>query len=105
VKAYAVARRTREIGIRMALGAQPGMVLRLIMGESAIMLCTGLALGLFLAAAAGKILSGILFEIGAFDPPAFASALIVLAAATLFATWLPARRATRINPMVALRTE
>jgi ABC-type antimicrobial peptide transport system permease subunit len=105
VKAYSVARRTREIGIRMALGAQPGMVLRMIMGEGSIMLLTGLALGLLLAAAAGKILSGILFGVGAFDPPAFASALIVLAGAALFATWLPARRATRINPMVALRTE
>jgi putative ABC transport system permease protein len=105
VKAYSVARRTREIGIRMALGAQPAMVLRLIMGEGALMLLSGLALGLLLAAATGKILSGILFEVGAFDPPAFATALIVLAAATLFATWLPARRATRINPMVALRTE
>jgi predicted permease len=105
VKAYSVARRTREIGIRMALGAQRGMVLRLIMGEGSVMLLTGLALGLLLAAATGKILSGILFEVGAFDPPAFASAFIVLAAATLLATWLPARRATRINPMVALRTE
>jgi putative ABC transport system permease protein len=69
------------------------------------MLLSGLALGLLLAAATGKILSGILFEVGALDPPAFASAFVVLAAATLLATWLPARRATRINPMVALRTE
>jgi len=105
VKAYSVARRTREIGIRMALGAQPGMVLRLIMREGSVMLLSGLALGLVLAAATGKILSGILFEVGAFDPPAFASAFTVLAAATLLATWLPAKRATRINPMVALRTE
>src|SRR5947208_4794652 len=104
-KAYSVARRTRGIGIRMALGAQPGMVLRLIMREGSVMLLSGLALGLVLAAATGKILSGILFEVGAFDPPAFASAFTVLAAATLLATWLPARRATRINPMVALRTE
>jgi hypothetical protein len=105
VKTYSVARRTREIGIRMALGAQPGMVLRMIMREGSVMLFAGLALGLLLAAATGKILSGILFEVGAFDPPSFAGALTVLAAATLLATWLPARRATRINPMVALRTE
>jgi putative ABC transport system permease protein len=105
VKAYSVAGRTREIGIRMALGAQPRMVFRLIMREGSIMLFAGLALGLLLAAATGKILSGILFEVGAFDPPAFASAFTVLAAATLLATWLPARRATRINPMIALRTE
>jgi len=80
-------------------------VLRLIMREGSVMLLSGLALGLLLAAATGKILSGILFEVGAFDPPAFASAFTVLAGATLLATWLPARRATRINPMVALRTE
>jgi len=105
VKAYSVARRTREIGIRMALGAEPGMVLRMIMREGSIMLLSGLALGLLLSAATGKILSGILFEIGAFDPVAFVSALTLLTVAALFATWLPARRATRINPMVALRTE
>jgi putative ABC transport system permease protein len=69
------------------------------------MLLTGLGLGLLLSAATGKILSGILFEIGAFDPVAFVSALTLLTTAALFATWLPARRATRINPMVALRTE
>jgi ABC-type antimicrobial peptide transport system permease subunit len=105
VKAYSVARRTREIGIRMALGAQPGMVLRMIMREGAIMLCTGIALGLLLAAATGKILSGILYEVGALDPVAFTAAPILLAAAALVATWLPARRATHINPMVALRAE
>jgi putative ABC transport system permease protein len=105
VMSYTVAQHTREIGIRMALGAQRGMVLRLIMREGSVMLLCGLALGLLLAAATGKILSGILFEVGAFDPPAFASAFVVLAAATLLATWLPARHATRINPMVALRTE
>jgi putative ABC transport system permease protein len=105
VMAYNTTQRRHEIGIRMALGAQPGMVFRLIMREGSIMLFAGLALGLLLAAATGKILSGILFEVGAFDPPAFASAFTVLAAATLLATWLPARRATRINPMIALRTE
>src|SRR5438094_1941437 len=83
VKAYSVARRTREIGIRMALGAKPTAVLRLIMGEGLIMPISGIAIGLLLAAATGKILSGILFEVGAFDPPAFASAFVVLAAATL----------------------
>ena len=89
----------------MALGAQRGAVLRLIMREGSVMLGAGIALGLLLAAATGKILSGILYEVGAFDPPAFASAFIILSAATLFATWFPARRATRINPMIALRTE
>ena len=105
VKAYSVARRTREIGIRMALGAQPGMVLRMIMREGSIMLFSGIVIGLLLAAATGKILNGMLYEVGALDPVAFTFAPLVLAIAALFATWLPARRATRISPMAALRTE
>jgi predicted permease len=105
VKAYSVARRTREIGIRMALGAQPGMVLRMIMREGSIMLFSGVAFGLLLAAATGKVLSGMLYEVGALDPIAFTVAPTLLAAAALVATWLPARRATRISPMAALRTE
>jgi predicted permease len=105
VKAYSVARRTREIGIRMALGAQPAAILRLIMGEGSIMLLSGIALGLLLAAATGKILSGILYEVGALDPVAFTIAPLLLAAAALVATWLPARRAARVNPVEALRYE
>lgn len=105
VKAYSVARRTREIGIRMALGAQPGAVLRMIMGEGSIMLLSGIVLGLLLAAGTGKILSGMLYEVGALDPIAFTIAPLTLAIAALFATWLPARRATRISPMAALRME
>jgi putative ABC transport system permease protein len=103
VKAYSVARRTREIGIRMALGAKPTAVLRLIMGEGLIMLLSGIALGLLLAAATGKILSGILYEVGALDPIAFTVAPLLLAIAALVATWLPARRAARLNPVEALR--
>ena len=105
VKAYSVARRTREIGIRMALGAKPTAVLRLIMGEGLIMLLSGIALGLLLAAATGKILSGILYEVGAFDPIAFTAAPTLLAIAALVATWLPARRAAALNPVEALRYE
>src|SRR6266516_3287506 len=105
VKAYSVARRTREIGIRMALGAGPAAVLRLIMGESAIMLLSGIALGFVLAAATGKILSGILYEVGALDPIAFTAAPLLLAIAALVATWLPARRAAALNPVEALRYE
>jgi ABC-type antimicrobial peptide transport system permease subunit len=105
VKAYSVARRTREIGIRMALGAQPGMVLRLILREGSVMLLSGIALGLLLAAAAGKILSGILYQVSALDPIAFTAAPMLLAAAALVATWLPARRAAALNPVEALRYE
>ena len=105
VKAYSVARRTREIGIRMALGAQAGAVLRMIMGEGLIMLASGLALGLLLAAATARILNGILYEVSALDPIAFTVAPLLLAVAALIATWLPARRATQVNPIQALRTE
>ena len=105
VKAYSVARRTREIGIRMALGAQRGTVQWMILREGAVMLASGVLLGVLLAAATGKLISGMLYDVGALDPLAFTIAPLVLAAAALLATWLPARRATRISPMAALRTE
>ncbi len=105
VKAYSVARRTREIGIRMALGAQRATVQWMILREGFVILGSGLALGLLLAAGTGKLLSGILYEVGAFDPLAFTLAPLLLALAAMLATWLPARRATRISPMVALRAE
>ena len=105
VKAYSVARRTREIGIRMALGARRETVQWMILREGAVMLASGVALGLLLAAGTGKLISGMLYNVGALDPLAFTIAPVVLAAAALLATWLPARRATRISPMAALRTE
>jgi predicted permease len=105
VKAYSVARRTREIGIRMALGAQPQGVQWMIIREGMVMLAGGVAIGLLLAAATGKLLAGMLYQVGALDPIAFSTAPVLLAAATLIATWLPARRATRVSPMTALRTE
>ena len=105
VKAYSVARRTREIGIRMALGARRETVQWMILREGSVMLAAGVVAGLLLAGATGQLLSGILYEVGAFDPLAFTIAPLVLATAALLATWLPARRATRISPMAALRTE
>ncbi len=105
IKAYAVARRTREIGIRMALGAEGKTVQWMILREGFTMVAAGLAIGLLLAFGTGKIVSSILFEVSARDPFAFTIAPVVLALAALLATWLPARRATRISPMAALRTE
>jgi predicted permease len=105
VKAYSVARRTREIGIRMALGAQGKTVQWMILREGIAMVAAGLALGLLLAFGTGKIVSSILFDVSSADPFAFTLAPAVLAIAALVATWLPARRATKISPMAALRTE
>jgi predicted permease len=105
VKAYSVARRTREIGIRMALGAQGKTVQWMILREGFAMVAAGLALGLLLAFATGKIVSSILFQVSSLDPFAFTFAPALLAIAALLAIWLPARRATRISPMAALRTE
>jgi len=105
VKAYSVARRTREIGIRMALGAQRQTVQWMILREGFVMLGSGIVIGLLLAVATGKLVSSMLYQVGALDPVAFTLAPLVLAAAATLATWLPARRATRITPMAALRTE
>jgi predicted permease len=105
VKAYSVARRTREIGIRMALGAEGKTVQWMILREGFAMVAAGLAIGLLLAFGTGKIVSSILFEVSSTDPFAFTIAPAVLMIAALLATWLPARRATKISPMAALRTE
>jgi predicted permease len=105
VKAYAVARRTREIGIRMALGAEPSAVLWMILREGVLMLASGLVLGLLLAFGTGRIVSSLLYQVGALDPVAFTIAPLILAAAALLACYLPARRATRISPLTALRSE
>jgi len=105
VKAYAVARRTREIGIRMALGAEPSAVLWMILREAAFMLTSGIVIGLLLAIGTGKLVSNMLYEVGALDPVAFTVAPLVLAAAALLACYIPARRATQISPITALRTE
>ncbi|MGI8431312.1 MAG: FtsX-like permease family protein, partial [Chthoniobacterales bacterium] len=105
VKAYAVARRRREIGIRMALGAQPGAVQWMFIREALVMLASGIAVGLVLAVGTSKVLSGLLYKVGVLDPIAFTLAPLLLAGAALLATWIPARRAARVDPMVALRAE
>lgn len=105
VRAYTVARRTREIGIRMALGAERRDISRMFLRESSPVIVSGIALGLLLAVASAKGLSELLYGVGPMDPIAFISASLLLTAAMLVATWLPARRATRIAPTIALRTE
>lgn len=105
VKAYAVARRTREIGIRMALGAYPRDVFKLIMRQGALQTALAVAVGLLLSLAVGRLLAQILFQISPADPLALCVASTLLAAAALLACYFPARRATRVSPMTALRTE
>ena len=105
VKAYAVACRTREIGIRMALGAHRRDVFGLIMRQAALQTALAIAIGLVLSLAAGRVLAQILYQVSPTDPLALVSASVMLATAALVACFLPARRATRVNPMTALRTE
>ena len=105
VKAYAVACRTREIGIRMALGAHRKDVFALIMRQGAMQTGLAVAVGLLLSLAAGRVLSQILYQVSPADPFALVVSSILLSAAALLACFLPARRATYVNPITALRTE
>ena len=105
VMAYAVVRRTREIGIRTALGAEPGTVLRMILREGLLMTLGGVVLGFLLALGIGRVFRGMLYQVSPVDPVALTLAPAVLVATALFACWLPARRAAKVDPIVALRNE
>jgi predicted permease len=103
--AYAVARRTKEIGIRMALGADRASVIRLVVGESAVLIASGLAIGLAAAAGITQYLQGMLFGLTPLDFRIFVSVSILFGIVALAASLVPARRATRVDPLVALRWE
>jgi predicted permease len=105
VKAYAVERRQREIGIRMAIGARQSDVLRLFLSQGLRQIGASLGLGLLLSFVAGRALSAMLYRVSPFDPLVLACAGSVLAAAAVLATWIPARRATRVDPCIVLRSE
>jgi predicted permease len=105
VVAYGVARRTREIGIRTALGAEPGTVLRMILREGLTMTLGGAALGFLFALGIGRVFSGMLYQVSPMDPAAFTLAPVMLMATALLACWFPARRAAKLDPLVALRNE
>jgi putative ABC transport system permease protein len=105
VFAYTVQQRTQEIGIRMALGANAFQVLATVIGESAAPIAIGLCTGAVAAVAAGRLLRSLIFGVSPLDPTAHLSALAILAVAAMGAAFVPARRATRISPLVALRYE
>ena len=103
---YSVSQRTREIGVRMALGAQPASVLRLVLGHGLTLVGVGLVLGLVAALAMASVLpAGLLPNVSTRDPLTFALTAALLGSVALVASYLPARRATRIDPLIALRTE
>src|SRR6266403_2320720 len=103
--AYAVSRRTREIGVRMALGAHPFQVLRLVLGKTALLLMLGSVVGLTLALAAGQVIASVVYGPRPRDPLVLLSVWGSIALIALVAAWSPARRATRVDPLVALRYE
>jgi putative ABC transport system permease protein len=105
VLAYTVTQRTREIGVRMALGARPAQALSLVARESAAVVGIGLLLGLPGALATARFFAGLLFGVGPLDPLALPAATLVLSAVALLATLAPARRAALVDPAVALRAE
>jgi putative ABC transport system permease protein len=105
VISYSVAQRTNEFGIRMAMGAGPRDVLRMVLGQGLLLGLIGVALGAAGALALTRLIRGLLFGISSFDPITFVVMAALLTAVTLAACWIPARRATRVDPMVALRYE
>jgi ABC-type antimicrobial peptide transport system permease subunit len=105
VISFAVGQRTREIGVRVALGAQQGDVLRMVIGQGALLALAGVGLGVLGALAVTRVVASMLFNVSPSDPLSFASIALLLTAVALLASWIPARRAMRVDPLVALRAE
>jgi ABC-type antimicrobial peptide transport system permease subunit len=105
VVSYSVSRRTRELGVRLALGASPAGVRRLVLAEGARLVAASLAVGVVGALALARLLRALLVGIAPWDPPTYLCATAILAAVALFACWVPARRAARMDPVAALRAD
>jgi ABC-type antimicrobial peptide transport system permease subunit len=105
VVAYAVSQRTREIGVRMALGASPGDVQWMVLNHGLRITAAGIAIGLVFSAAAARLLRGYLYGLSPFDPIAFGGACLAWIAIAMLASWIPSRRATRVDPLIALKWE
>jgi putative ABC transport system permease protein len=105
VMAYAVAQRTREFGIRLALGARPGEVLGLVLRGGLALIAAGLIVGIAAGALATRLVASALYGIDPFDPPTFAGVAVMLVTVAMVASYVPARRATRVDPIAALRSE
>jgi ABC-type antimicrobial peptide transport system permease subunit len=105
VVSYAVARRTREVGIRLAVGAQPNALVRLMMREGLTLVVVGAGVGLLLGFGAGQVLRSLLYGVGSADVLAFVGAPMLLVVVGALAAFLPARRASRVDPASVLRSE
>jgi putative ABC transport system permease protein len=105
VLAYLVAERTREIGIRIAIGANPARVRRMVLGQGLRFTLIGIAVGSILSLAAVRVLRAWMYEMSVYDAPTFAAVSLLLGIVALVASWLPARRASRVDPVQALRAE
>ena len=105
VLSYTVTQRTRELGIRMALGAESNSVMRLVVGQAMVPALIGVVLGLAGAWGATRLMSSLLFGVSATDPVTFIAVALFLLAVAALASWIPARRATRVDPLIALRAE